>query len=85
MIQREFYETRSDGINLWRTYSDQNYKIRQIETSAIYDEAIDIEGAPYTYEETNLIIEQNESQDDSEENERIARDLLGIIVGSENE
>lgn len=56
MIQREFYMTRSDGVNLFRTYSDENFKIRQIETGIIYDEAIDVENAPYTYEETDILI-----------------------------
>ena len=57
MIVREFYKTREDGVNLYRTYSDENYKIRQIETGAIYDEAIDVENAEYTYEETEEKIE----------------------------
>lgn len=57
MIVREFYRIREDGVNLYRTYSDENYKIRQIETGAIYDEAIDVENAEYTYEETEEKIE----------------------------
>ena len=57
MIVREFYKTREDGVNLYRTYSDENYKIRQVETGVIYDEAIDVEGAEYTYEETEEKIE----------------------------
>ena len=57
MIVKEFYRTREDGVNLYRTYSDENYKIRQIETGAIYDEAIDVENAEYTYEETGEKIE----------------------------
>lgn len=59
MIKRELYKTRKDGINLYRTYSDEGYRIKQIETGNIYDEAIDIEDAPYTYEETNIKIEDN--------------------------
>jgi hypothetical protein len=58
MIVREFLETRSDGILLYRTYSDNNLRIRQVETGAIYDEAIDVETAPYTYEETDEKIEE---------------------------
>ena len=57
MIVREFYRQREDEVNLYRTYSDENYKIRQIETGAIYDEAIDVENAEYTYEETEEKIE----------------------------
>ena len=60
MIRKEFYETRKDGVNLYRTYSDENYKIRQIETDFLYDEAIDVENSTYTYEETNIPIEEEE-------------------------
>lgn len=64
MIVKEFYRTREDGVNLYRTYSDENYKIRQIETGAIYDEAIDVEGAEYTYEETEEKIEIPEEMEE---------------------
>lgn len=57
MIVREFYSTRSDGIYLFRTYSDRGVQIRKVGTDEIYDEAIDVESAPYTYEETNIPIE----------------------------
>ena len=57
MIVREFYKTREDGVNLYRTYSDTNHYIKQVQTGAIYSEAIDVENAPYTYKETNKEIE----------------------------
>lgn len=57
MIVKEFYKTRNDGVNLYRTYSDQGLQIKQIETGIIYDEAIDIENASYTYVETETKIE----------------------------
>lgn len=60
MIVKEFYEKREDGVNLYRTYSDKNYKILQVETGYIYDEAIDVESANYTYQETDEKIEENE-------------------------
>ncbi len=60
MIIREFYKKRKDNINLYRIYSDNNFKIRQIETNFIYDEAIDIENSNYTYEETSETIEKEE-------------------------
>ena len=53
MIKREIYKTRKDGVNLYRTYSDEGFRIKQVETGLVYDEAIDIEDAPYTYEETS--------------------------------
>ena len=58
MIQRDYYSTREDGVTLYRTYSDANLKIRKVGTEEIYSEAIDIEGAPYTYEETEELIEE---------------------------
>lgn len=61
MIKKELFRTREDGVKLYRTYSDQNFKIRQIETGNIYEEAIDIENAPYTYEETDELIENQEA------------------------
>ena len=64
MIVREFYKTREDGVNLYRTYSDENYKIRQIETGIIYDEAIDVENAEYTYKETEEKIEISEEMEE---------------------
>lgn len=62
MIQKDFYITRNDGVKLYKTYSDEDYKILQIETGNIYDEAIDIETANYTYEETNEKIEREEEK-----------------------
>lgn len=58
MLIKEFYIKRKDGVNLYRTYSDENYKIKQIETDVLYDEAIDVEDSIYTYEETNIPIEE---------------------------
>lgn len=63
MIVREFYKTRKDGVKLYRTYSDNNMYIRQVETDIEYSEAIDVENAPYTYEETDKAIEHMNSED----------------------
>lgn len=62
MVIREFYMQRKDGVNLYRSYSNEGYKIKQVETGLIYDEAIDVENAPYTYEETNEKIEVIEEE-----------------------
>lgn len=59
MIIREFLKTREDGVNLYRTYSDKGFMVRQIETGILYGEPIDIEDAPYTYEETDILIKNN--------------------------
>lgn len=66
MIIKEFYLTREDGINLYKTYSDQNFMIHKIGTEEVYDVAIDVENAPYTYEETNEKIEQEELKQEME-------------------
>lgn len=62
MIKIEFYETREDGVNLYRTYSDGNYKIQKTGTDEIYTEAIDIENSGYEYIETDEKIETEENE-----------------------
>jgi hypothetical protein len=62
MIVKEFYITRKDGVNLYRTYSDKGVQIRKKGTDEIYDDAIDIEGVPYEYEETEIQIEAGEEE-----------------------
>lgn len=67
MIVKEFYKTRKDGVNLYRTYSDANFMIKKVGTEELYSEAIDIETAPYTYEETDQMIEiEEEVTEDAE-------------------
>ena len=79
MIIKEFYKKRLDGINLYRTYSDAGTMIRQNETGAEYDEAIDVEGAPYTYTETETPIETPEMT--TEERLQDAETALKIMFG----
>ena len=50
MIVREFFRTRKDGINLYRTFSDAGFTIIRND-GAEYDEAIDVEDTPFTYTE----------------------------------
>lgn len=57
MVIREYYKTRSDGVQLFRAYSDSGFKIIQNETGVAYTEAIDVENAPYTYTESDELIE----------------------------
>lgn len=57
MIIREFYMTRNDGVNLYKTSSDKNVYIIKQGTDEKYDEAIDVANSPYTYEETEEVIE----------------------------
>ena len=58
MVIKEFYITRSDGVNLYRSYSDKGVQIRKVGTDEIYDEAIDVENAPFAYEETDQALER---------------------------
>ena len=74
MIQTEFYSTREDGVNLYRTYSDAGLMIEQEQTGAIYVEAIDVENSGYTYIETNEPIEEDEISDS---------EALDILLGRE--
>ena len=67
MIVKEFYGTRQDGVNLYRTYSDKGVYIVQNETGAEYTEAVDVENAPYTYSETDKPIEEETNHIDDEE------------------
>ena len=56
-VVKEFYRTRGDGVNLYRNYSDIHHYIIQDQTGAEYEEAIDVEDAPYTYTESDKEIE----------------------------
>lgn len=44
---------------LKNTYSDEGYYIQKVGTDEIYDEAYDLIDAPYTYFETETLIEDN--------------------------
>lgn len=62
MIQREFYIQRKDDVKLYRTYSDAGMMIRQDQTGAVFDEAVDVENAPYTYTETDEPVAEPEER-----------------------
>ena len=67
MIIKEFYTTRKDGVNLYKTCSDKNVYIKKQGTDEEYDIAIDVENAPYTYEETEEIINYGTKPDVEED------------------
>ena len=58
MIVKYFYKIKTDGTNLYRTYSDEGFKIQKVGTGEIYDEAVDIEDTTYSYVETDIKIEE---------------------------
>lgn len=55
-------------------YSDQNMKIRQVETGKLYEDAIDVMPCQYTYEETDIPIPVDDEEIDDNE-------ALNIILG----
>ena len=57
MIVREFFKQRNDWVKLYKTYSNEGYMIQKVGTDEIYEEAIDVESAPYQYIETDQKIE----------------------------
>lgn len=67
MIIREFYITRKDGVNLYKTYSDKGVYIIKQGTDEKYDIAIDVENTNYTYEETEEIIDYGTKPDVEED------------------
>ena len=62
MIVNKYYSKRKDGVKLYKTYSDNNKIIHKIGTNEEYTEAIDVENAPYTYEETDKEIPKEENE-----------------------
>lgn len=67
MIVQEIIE----GRDLIKTYSNIGKPILQVETGAIYGEAIDIYPCPYTYEETDPL------DDEEIENEEAFEIIMG--------
>lgn len=68
MIIKEFYTTRKDGVNLYKTFSDKKVYIKKQGTDEKYDTAIDVENAPYTYEETEEVIDYGNKSELEESN-----------------
>lgn len=62
-------ETINDRV---RHYSNSGMMLRQIETGALYEDAVDITPCPYTYEETDIPIESDPLE---------AQEALDIILG----
>ena len=59
MIQNEYYRTRSDGVRLYRTWSDLNMMILR-EDGQMFGDAIDVETSGHTYTETDAPIDELE-------------------------
>lgn len=63
MIVKEFLLKRKDGVKLYKSYSNEGFYIKQVETGVIYTSAIDVENAPYNYVETADKIPDEEKRD----------------------
>ena len=72
MIVREFYMTRNDGVDLYRSYSDAGYYIER--DGVVYEEAVDPDGTNRTYTETADLIPVPELSPE---------EALAIITGGE--
>lgn len=72
MIIKVFFDTRGDGVDLYRTYSDKGFMIRNTESGALYAEAIDVSDSTAVYEETEIEIEGRELSD---------KEALEILLG----
>ena len=64
VLVRELYEERPGEKDLYITYAkdeeENRYYIIQLETGNKYEEAVDVEDAPYTYEATDELIVHEE-------------------------
>lgn len=66
MIIKECYSTREDGVKLYKTYSDNGFKIKKVGTNEVYDEAIDVESATFEYEETEEKVQKYDNTKEME-------------------
>ena len=66
-------EVMLNGFTYTYTRSDAGYKILQVETGAVYDEAYDGVPCPYTYTETDEPLEDDEPIEPQE--------ALNILMG----
>lgn len=83
MIKKEAYMTREDGVQIFRTYSDTDHKIRSKRTSVVYDDAVDIsDNEEYEEVEDYIDLEGPDTYEDilkeSENAELIARKINRI-------
>lgn len=58
MLKQEVVELY--GNQFRKSYSDAGFYILQVETGVEYNEAIDVLNAPYTYQETTHLIEEDD-------------------------
>lgn len=79
MIVKKLFKTRNDGVKLYKYYSDKGFKLRQIETDTLYDCPIDVEDAPFTYEETEIVVEHNYENQPLNPDEISASEFMALV------
>lgn len=69
MIQKQFYTTRKDGVNLYITFSDEGMMIEKKSSKTsrrhkkeFYRTAVDVESANFEYVETTEPIKFNKKE-----------------------
>lgn len=68
-------ETIDHGtVQVIRHYSDSNLRLRQLETNELFDDAVDIMPCQFTYEETDIPIEDTEID---------AEEFLNTLIGEQ--
>lgn len=81
MIKKEFYKTRKDGVNLYKTYSDTEHLIKKVSDNTIYVIAIDIsEDIEYEEIEGYIPLKGPESYDEI----MAALDILNKAIAKVN-
>lgn len=61
-------------VQVIRHYSDSNLRLRQLETNELFDDAIDVMPCAFTYEETDIPIEDREID---------AEEFLNTLIGEQ--
>lgn len=67
MVIREEIGETAQGVKLFRHYSDVGKFLIQQETGIRYEEAVDVEGAGFTYIESTVSIPQRSSSSSAAE------------------
>ena len=80
MIAVEYYMTRKDGVELFRTYSDRGMMIER--DGILYDEAIDPvdRGRVYIETETPIPVPKGPDEEEDEAPEKGAEDNTEVVI-----
>lgn len=76
MLKKVFHEEHEDGVKFYILSSTLNNMILQKETNVLYGEVCITDNDPYTYEETDIPIEEDERTETE-----LKADAYDIITG----